>query len=53
MPAVAATGNYRRQAFASGSPDIARCLAHVQIVPEVPDYSDQDALLASDRIDAV
>lgn len=53
MPAVAATGNSRMQAIVSGSPETARQLAAFHGVPEVLDYSDYDALIASDRIDAV
>ncbi|MDP3262109.1 MAG: Gfo/Idh/MocA family oxidoreductase [Tabrizicola sp.] len=53
MPAVATTGNSRMQAIVSGSPDAARKLADFHGVPEVVSYADYDALLASDRIDAV
>ena len=53
MPAVALTGNSRMQAIVSGSPDAARRLAEFHGVPEIVDYADYDALLASDRIDAV
>lgn len=41
------------QAIVSGSPETACRLAQFHAVPEVLDYSDFDALLASDRIDAV
>ena len=53
LPAVAATGNSRMQAIVSGSADAARRLAVFHGVPEVLGYADYDALLASDRIDAV
>ncbi|MGL4234639.1 Gfo/Idh/MocA family protein [Tabrizicola sp.] len=53
MPAVALTGNSCMQAIVSGSPDTARKLAEFHGVPEVVDYTGYDALLASDRIDAV
>lgn len=53
MPAVAATGNSRMQAIVSGNPSAARALADFHGVPEVLTYADYDALLASDRIDAV
>lgn len=53
MPAVAATQNSRMQAVVSGRRDIARHLASFYGVPEVLDYSDYNALLTSDRIDAV
>ena len=53
MPAVALTGNSRMQAIVSGSPDAARKLAAFHDVPEVVGYDGYDALLASDRIDAV
>lgn len=53
MPAVATTGNSRMQAIVSGSRDAAQKLADFHGVPEVVDYSGYDALLASDRIDAV
>ena len=53
MPAVALTGNSRMQAIVSGSPDAACQLAEFHGVPEIVDYADYDALLASDRIDAV
>ncbi|MFO1202514.1 MAG: Gfo/Idh/MocA family oxidoreductase [Tabrizicola sp.] len=53
MPAVAATGNARMQAIVSGSAEAARKLAEFHGVPEVVGYDGYDALLASDRIDAV
>lgn len=53
LPAVHATGNSTVQALVSGSPEAARQLAAFHGIPEVLDYSDYDALLASDRIDAV
>lgn len=53
MPAVAATGNSRMQAIVSGSPEVARKLADFHGVPEIVGYDGYDALLASDRIDAV
>jgi len=53
MPAVALTGNSRMQAIVSGSPDAARQLAEFHGVPEIVNYADYDALLVSDRIDAV
>lgn len=53
MPAVAATGNSRMQAIVSGSPEGAHRLAAFHDVPEVLGYDDYDALIASDRIDAV
>lgn len=53
MPAVALTGNSCMQAIVSGSPESARQLAAFHGVPEVLSYDDYDALLASDRIDAV
>lgn len=53
MPAVAATANSRMQAIVSGSPEAAHRLASFHGVPEVLSYADYDALLASDRIDAV
>lgn len=53
MPAVAVTGNSRMQAIVSGSPEAAQRLAAFHGVPEVLSYADYDALLASDRIDAV
>lgn len=53
MPAVATTGNSRMQAIVSGSHAAAQKLADFHGVPEVVDYSGYDALLASDRIDAV
>ena len=53
MPAVAATGNSRMQAIVSGRRATAQQLADFHAVPEVLDYADYDALLASDRIDAV
>jgi predicted dehydrogenase len=53
MPAVALTGNSRMQAIVSGSPDAARKLAAFHGVPETIGYEGYDALLASDRIDAV
>jgi predicted dehydrogenase len=53
MPAVAATGNSRMQAIVSGSAASARQLAEFHGIPEVVDYAGYDALIASDRIDAV
>ncbi|HMS94546.1 MAG TPA: Gfo/Idh/MocA family oxidoreductase [Tabrizicola sp.] len=53
MPAVAATGNSRMQAIVSGNAAGARKLADFYDIPEVLDYAGYDALLASDRIDAV
>lgn len=53
MPAVAATGNSRMQAIVSGNANGAQRLADFYDIPEVLDYADYDALLASDRIDAV
>lgn len=53
IPAVALTGNSRLQAIVSGSPEAARKLAEFHAVPEVVAYDGYDALLASDRIDAV
>lgn len=53
MPAVALTGNSRMQAIVSGSRDAAGKLAEFHAVPEVVAYDGYDALLASDRIDAV
>ena len=53
MPAVAATGNSRMQAIVSGSPAAARSLADFHGVPEIVSYADYDALIQSDRIDAV
>ncbi len=53
IPAVATTGNSRIQAIVSGKPELARQLADFHGVPEVVGYEDYDALVASDRIDAV
>ena len=53
MPTVALTGNSRMQAIVSRSPDAAHKLAAFHDVPEVVGYEGYDALLASDRIDAV
>ncbi|MFM2355851.1 MAG: hypothetical protein RLZZ528_1587 [Pseudomonadota bacterium] len=53
MPAVALTGNSRMQAIVSGSTEAARRLATFHSVPEVVGYDGYDALLASDRVDAV
>ncbi len=53
MPAVASTGNSRMQAIVSGNAEGARRLADFYEIPEVLDYKDYDALVASDRIDAV
>lgn len=53
MPAVVTTGNSCMQAVVSGSPDVARRLAAFHGIPEVLGYSDYDALVNSDRIDAV
>lgn len=52
LPGVPATGNSRVQALVSGHPR-ARELADFHAIPEVLGYGDYDALLASDRIDAV
>lgn len=53
LPAVATTGNSRLQAIVSGSAEAARRLADFHGASEVVSYADYDALLASDRIDAV
>ena len=53
MPGVAATGNSRMQAIVSGNKEVARGLAERYGVPEVLGYDGYDALLRSDRIDAV
>ncbi|WP_420325242.1 Gfo/Idh/MocA family protein [Mameliella sp.] len=53
LPAVAQTGNSEVTAIVSGSTDAARKLAEFHGIPEVLTYEDYDALLASDRIDAV
>lgn len=53
MPAVAATGNSVMQAIVSGSPGPAQELAAFHGVPEVVGYAGYDALIHSDRIDAV
>lgn len=53
MPAVTLTGNSRMQAIVSGSAEVAGKLAAFHGVPEVVGYEEYDALLASDRIDAV
>lgn len=53
MPAVAASGNSRMQVIVSGNAEGGRRLADFYGVPEVLDYIDYDALVASDRIDAV
>jgi len=53
MPAVALTGNSCMQAIVSGSTDAARKLADFHGVPEIVGYEGYDALVASDRIDAV
>jgi predicted dehydrogenase len=53
LPAVTATGNSVVRALASGSPEAARQLAAFHGIPEVLGYDEYDALLASDRIDAV
>ncbi|NBZ89345.1 Gfo/Idh/MocA family protein [Stagnihabitans tardus] len=52
LPGVPATGNSRVQALVSGHPR-ARELADFHAIPEVLGYGDYDALVASDRIDAV
>ncbi|MCW1919772.1 Gfo/Idh/MocA family oxidoreductase [Rhodobacter sp. KR11] len=52
LPGVPATGNSRVQALVSGHPR-ARELADFHAIPEVLGYADYDALVASDRIDAV
>ena len=52
LPAVPATGNSRVQALVSGHPR-ARELADFHAIPEVLGYDAYDALVASDRIDAV
>lgn len=53
MPAIATTGNSRMEAIVSGSPATARRLADFHGVPEVLGYDAYDALVDSDRIDAV
>lgn len=53
LPAVPAAGNARVQALVSGSPGAAGQLAAFHGIPEVVPYDGYDALLASDRIDAV
>ncbi|WP_333816890.1 Gfo/Idh/MocA family protein [Tabrizicola sp.] len=53
LPGVAVTGNSRVAAIVSGSPEIARELAARHGVPEVMGYDGYDALVGSDRIDAV
>lgn len=53
LPAVAQTGNSEVTAIVSGSTDAARKLAEFHGIPEVLTNDDYDALLASDRIDAV
>lgn len=53
LPSVAQTGNSTVAALVSGSPEAARKLADFHAIPEVLDYARYDALLASDRIDAV
>ncbi|WP_417205492.1 Gfo/Idh/MocA family protein [Antarctobacter sp.] len=53
MPAVAQTGNSRITAIVSGNAEAAGKLAAFHDVPEVVGYDGYDALLASDRIDAV
>ena len=53
MPAVALTGNSQMQAIVSGSPEAARKLAEFHGVPETIGYEGYDALVQSDRIDAV
>lgn len=52
LPAVALTGNSRIQSLVSGHAR-ASDLARFHGIPEVLGYADYDALLASDRIDAV
>lgn len=52
LPGIHQTGNSRVQALVSGHPR-ARELADFHDIPEVLGYQDFDALLASDRIDAV
>lgn len=53
LPAVAQTGNSEVAALVSGSPAAAARLAAFYGIPEVVPYEDYDALVASDRIDAV
>lgn len=53
MPAVAQTGNSEISAIVSGSGPAAQELARFHGGAEVVDYDGYDALLASDRIDAV
>jgi predicted dehydrogenase len=53
LPAIATTGNSRLQAIVSGSAKAAQKLAEFHDAAEVVAYADYDALLASDRIDAV
>lgn len=53
LPAVAQTGNSTVAALVSGNAGRAQDLAEFHGIPEVLDYADYDALLASDRIDAV
>lgn len=52
LPAVPATGNSRVQALVSGHARAGE-LAAFHGIPEVLTYADYDALIASDRIDAV
>lgn len=53
LPAVAATGNSRTEVIVSGNPTAAQRLAAFHGVPHVCGYEDYDALIRSDRIDAV
>ncbi|MGP6086281.1 Gfo/Idh/MocA family protein [Antarctobacter jejuensis] len=53
MPAVAQTANATIAAIVSGNAETAQKLAEFHDVPEVVGYDAYDALLASDRIDAV
>lgn len=53
LPGAAQSGNSRVTAIVSGDRDKAAKLAAFHGIPEVVDYDGYDALLASDRIDAV
>ena len=53
IPAAAQSGNARVAAIVTGDPRKAGRLAEFHHVPEVVTYAEYDALLASDRIDAV
>ena len=53
MPAVAQTGNSRMTAIVSGSPTNAAKLAEFYGISHVYDYSDFDAMLSADVVDAV